>query len=397
MIKIRKNLINKVKLALLLLFVFLLPTQLGKHFFFTFSYLSGIRSDYLAPTVYLIDLVTGLIFAFNFKYFISLLKTKTFWLLAGLAVFNSIFAYNYQIAIYRNLRLIQFFLVITIIRHQKLPPTAILIPIFISSVVQLLLSIYQIVNGESFQKIAYWFGERYLNINLPSIATVHFQGKTILRPYATFSHPNSLAGFYLLFYFYVLTEKRFRQLPLLRSLFLITATSLIMISFSKIAIITFAVLNFIYLIRSTKNTCRLCLVSNVIILIITSLVFLSFQSDPLSLNNRLQLLKNGWKVFLHRPLIGVGAGNYLIVQNQQINQNIHFLNQPVHNSFFLLFIEYGIIGVAWMLIIVRRSFRQFLLKAPFVLALVSITGSFDHYWLTLIQNFIALAFIFGSL
>ena len=38
-------------------FAFLLPSQLGKHYFFSFSYLSGIRVDYLAPTLYMTDII----------------------------------------------------------------------------------------------------------------------------------------------------------------------------------------------------------------------------------------------------------------------------------------------------------------------------------------------------
>src|SRR3972149_3010131 len=46
--------INKILFFFLIL---LLPTQLGKHFFIPLSYLSGVRVDYLAPTVYLTDLI----------------------------------------------------------------------------------------------------------------------------------------------------------------------------------------------------------------------------------------------------------------------------------------------------------------------------------------------------
>src|SRR3990167_10994750 len=48
---------------ILFLFLFLLPTQFGKFFFFTFSYISGLRIDYLAYALYASDLlVVTLIF-----------------------------------------------------------------------------------------------------------------------------------------------------------------------------------------------------------------------------------------------------------------------------------------------------------------------------------------------
>src|ERR1035437_10261792 len=44
------------------LLVLFLPTQLGKHFWPNFSYVYGIRIDYLSPTLYFTDLlVIGLI------------------------------------------------------------------------------------------------------------------------------------------------------------------------------------------------------------------------------------------------------------------------------------------------------------------------------------------------
>ncbi|MCX6730896.1 MAG: hypothetical protein NTZ55_03540 [Candidatus Roizmanbacteria bacterium] len=39
-------------------FSFFIVSQLGKHFFFPFSYLSGIRIDYLAPTIYFTDILS---------------------------------------------------------------------------------------------------------------------------------------------------------------------------------------------------------------------------------------------------------------------------------------------------------------------------------------------------
>ncbi|MDP4011799.1 MAG: hypothetical protein Q8P72_06265, partial [Candidatus Roizmanbacteria bacterium] len=39
------------------LFIFFLPTQLGTFFFIPESYIDGIRIDYLAPAVYLTDIL----------------------------------------------------------------------------------------------------------------------------------------------------------------------------------------------------------------------------------------------------------------------------------------------------------------------------------------------------
>jgi len=61
-------------------FLFLLPTQLGKHWFFSFSYLSGVRSDYLAPTLYLTDVVIIFLAVINYKTIFNFLKQKKLFL-----------------------------------------------------------------------------------------------------------------------------------------------------------------------------------------------------------------------------------------------------------------------------------------------------------------------------
>src|SRR5438045_3586285 len=62
-------LLNPDKISLLffyLLFLFL-PTQFGKHFWPEFSFVYGLRLDYLSPTIYLTDILTIIIFVFSIK------------------------------------------------------------------------------------------------------------------------------------------------------------------------------------------------------------------------------------------------------------------------------------------------------------------------------------------
>ena len=46
-----------------LLFILLLPTQTSLHFWPDFAYVFGIRVDYLAPAIYLTDIVLFVLFA----------------------------------------------------------------------------------------------------------------------------------------------------------------------------------------------------------------------------------------------------------------------------------------------------------------------------------------------
>src|SRR5580700_6749474 len=53
---------SKIESFLLFFFFLLLPTQLGKHFWPDFSIVSGIRIDYLSPTIYFTDILLILLF-----------------------------------------------------------------------------------------------------------------------------------------------------------------------------------------------------------------------------------------------------------------------------------------------------------------------------------------------
>src|SRR3989338_9410931 len=65
---------SKIENALFFLTLLFLPTQLGRHFWPSFSYILGIRTDYLSPTLYLTDILILLLFIF----FIASLKLRPF-------------------------------------------------------------------------------------------------------------------------------------------------------------------------------------------------------------------------------------------------------------------------------------------------------------------------------
>lgn len=391
-------------LVLFILIALFLPTQLGRHFFFDFSYLSGVKTDYLAPAVYLTDFLIILLAFFYYKALFSFFIGPKIILLLFLFFLNILFSFNHWLAFYQFLKIIELlalFIVVakTIKKYPGRSSFFLLISFFISSLVQLTLVILQLIKKGSIQGVFYYLGERYLTINQPGVAKTSLSGIEILRPYGSFSHPNSLAGFYLLTYFFTLTFPRFKSHRLIKPLLLFSSTILIFISFSKTAIITLLLGNLFYRLKNRqKNLCRLCLISRLSILFITSLLFLSAKGDLLSLKKRLLLAKTALKIILRYPLFGVGLGNYLLAQ-QKFALPIPFLfNQPVHNVFLLFLSQAGIIISALLSLlilqpVIKKRAKPEILFFSFVILL---TGSFDHYWLTLQQNWLLLGFIAGA-
>src|SRR3989338_888017 len=105
---------------LLFLFILLLPTQLGKHFFFDFSYLSGVRVDYLAPTIYLTDILALLLLFLNLKSVIRWFINKKILILLLILLINLLFSQNIFISVYRYIKIIEFICIIFIFRQARL-------------------------------------------------------------------------------------------------------------------------------------------------------------------------------------------------------------------------------------------------------------------------------------
>jgi len=382
-----------------ILFLLLLPTQLGKHFFLHFSYLSGIRVDYLAPTVYLLDVIIFLLAIVNLKIVLKFFNNKM--VLSGLflLLINIIFSQLPEISFYWFIKIIEFLIIFSLSKKiiMTIKEKSILIILLLSGLFELFLSIIQFVSKHSVQGIFYYFGERLLTLSTPGVAKATMQGVEFLRPYGTFSHPNSLAGFFLLLYFFVLTAKKFNRHLVLKYLFLLTSSLLIFISFSKIAIISYLILNTAHFILNKKINCRFCKITRLSVIFLISLIFLQATTDPLTISKRIELVKNSINIILHHPIQGVGLGSYLVEQAKFSSKFYLFFNQPVHNIFLLFFSELGLIIGGIIIAFSLFSIRKLIKWSPYLILVIGMTGIFDHYWLTLQQNFLLMGFVTGAI
>lgn len=382
-----------------LFFIILLPTQLGKHFFPPYSYLNGVRVDYLSPTVYLTDIFVLLLLIFNFKRIFEFFKNKR--IIVGLALFviNVFMAKNKIIAFYQFLKILELLVVFSVSREliKTVKEKTILLGFFLMGFFQLSLSLCQLVLRHSVQGIFYFFGERLFNLSTPGIAKATLYGVEILRPYGTFSHPNSLAGFFLLLYFFTLTYKNFKKHFFLKYFNLLIFSILIFISFSKVAIISFLLLNTFYYILNSKIKCLFCKIARIFIPITVSIIFLQATTDPLTFEKRIDLVKNSFSILKQNLFFGTGIGNYLVVQSEFSSKYVFFFNQPVHNIFLLFLSEIGMIIGGFLLLECFKALKFLKINKEFYFVILPIilTGFFDHYWLTLQQNWLLLGLVYG--
>ncbi len=389
---------NKISFSDLLIYflLFLLPTQLGKHFFLGFSYINGLRVDYLAPAIYLTDiLVVGLVLLYR-KEIVEVIKkhSKIIALLFGFFIVNTFFSKEPVLSLYYGLRIFELFAVFIIFSKTRLSKQNIFRTLLLGGLMTLFLSLYQLSSTHSFQGIFYFLGERNINLSTPGVATIGFYGRELLRPYATFSHPNSLAGFYLLLYSLVLFSKLSKNI--LFYILHFTFAMLVFLSFSKIAIITLFFITMLYAIFE-RHGCLPCRVASIFIFLSVSLIFLQGSGDPESLSKRLVLNSDAITIIKSNLLWGVGMGQYVISQAKIPSNYPYFFMQPVHNIFFLLLAEAGILlsGIVFYLMSrfawINRANKTFMA----CLLIVIFTGLFDHYWLTLQQNMLLLGVVFG--
>ena len=212
---------------LLYLLIFLIPIQLGRHFFFSFTTIAGIPSDYLTPTVYLTDCVILLLIFLDIKsviasetkpppkrdpaaagqsrsvpphpakagFAMTLIQNRILFIFLGYCLFSSIFiAVNKWSALYKFIKIIEFVWLFKIIIRAKLKNEFAIISYSLAIIYSSILAIWQFLLQRSVG--GWWFlGERSFYASTPGIALGSAYDFVFLRPYGTFAHPNILAGF----------------------------------------------------------------------------------------------------------------------------------------------------------------------------------------------------------
>lgn len=378
------------------LFCFLLPTQLGKHFFLPFSYITGIRIDYLAPTLYVTDIFAFLLILFHLKSVLHFFKKRVFIILLILFSINAFFSLSLPLFFYRFIKMMEIISLFVIFKSRfAIYKKSIINGFTLGVIFQIPLVVGQLVFKHSLQGIWYLFGERYFSLSTPGIAKAALQGNEILRPYGTFSHPNSLAGFFLLVYLFFLTSKHITN-NVIKYTVLALCTFIVFFSFSKNAIIVFLFLNLLFFIRK-KQSCRICTLAGLLVPGILAIIFLSAQTDILSISKRLTLFSQALTLLQKHPFFGVGLGNYLLAQSIFPIKYPYFFLQPVHNIFLLFFVETGIFISSVVLFFFLMLMKTIKNNIPAVIIILGIvlTGLNDHYWLTLQQNLLLAGVLLG--
>lgn len=381
--------LNRIEKILLFLVLLFLPTQLGKHFWPEFSFVYSLPIDYLSPAVYFWDLlVMGLMLtwilskpkinklALNLFLFFLLTQTLSFWgaqnMGAGLVRLEQ-YGISGLLGVYVASQKWNF------LKSQLFYPLALGI-LFESG-----LAIAQFLKGGT---LGFWIlGERSFSITTPGIAKFNFYGLEFLRPYATFPHPNVLAG-YLIGALLLISKLKTQNLKLL----VMVGGIIIVLTMSRVAILA----GFVLLLLLFRKNMKFIIVITIIIILLSPILLTRFSAllsyDQLTLLRREELTTASWNLFLKSPLLGVGLNNFISSQQDLVAGPSRFL-QPVHNIFLLSLSETGIIGFLGLIILFYPVLKLY--PIPYTLYAILFLGLFDHYFLTLPQGYRLLFMLWG--
>ena len=419
----------------------MLPTQFGKHFWPDFTIVSGIRIDYLSPTLYVTDIVLFLLFGcFLFRKvtlpgklkFKSLnvkaqCKSKKLLIFLGLVLFfsgNVLFSARPLLSVYGVVKLSEcvfLSLYLSKIIFSKVQLQQIVLLFSVGGLFEAFLAIVQYMYQGSVNGIFYFFGERTFTGATPGIANVSINGTLLLRPYATFSHPNVLAAYVLVILVFVWSFLLKTRQALIRSIavsFLLVGSVALLLTYSRVAILLWILLVVMLFFKTgyrTVKTIKARIILSVAVLIILVIInlfplthelYFRFSNTSLSdesITQRTELLVTSWQIIRLHPFTGVGLLNFIpSLAPLQKPLPLGLYLQPVHNIFVLITAETGFIGSGIFVFFLIATILRIRKQKPgsnvtfFVLvSIILITGMFDHYWITLQQGQLLFATVIG--
>lgn len=236
-------------------------------------------------------------------------------------------------------------------------------------------------NNKSLNSILYWIGERNISITQPGIATQTVMNELKLRPYGTFSHPNSLAGYISIIsilIIYMTKDLKSRDTKKVLSIAtIIISTGILIITNSQGSQLAFTMG-----LLAIKFTNVIFLIS-VSIIILAPAILLKTNSLSYDLTYRKNQINNFLEIIRSTNLLtGSGLNTSISIYPKFFSPNTQTL-QPIHNIIYLFILETGlivsIIALQKIKMIIAGTYKP-------IIVVILVTGSFDHYWLTLHQN-----------
>lgn len=428
---------------LLVVIVFAIPLNLGKHFIIPSSYVNGLLVDYLIPTLYVQDILVfcfSLVFIFEAtksknraNYKSSFSKINKSWLIPLATIFifsfglSSIGSVNITASLVAFLRfsLYTFFCFSAVIvllesdKSENLPLSTggnledielgaqtfysnypvFLKVAFFSLFLFLVLGTVQLVLQRSVFNNYLVLGEQPYTSATFGISVETFFGNKYVPPYSTFRHPNVFAGYVGLLVFFLFTNLKDLRNLVSRKLLVLCFTMCVIVlvsasSFNAFLAILIGFLLYYGFSSSANNKNRQAGVT-LAIFILSIVISFSFLINTVpdftsvyspSVVVRAALASKSKHIIIDNSLFGTGlATSPQLLESYYFERERRF-PQPVHNIFLLLGSETGLIGLVLFLSFFLYTLRFFYINKNYgslcFVLLYFLLGLFDHFIFT---------------
>ncbi|MEK7592212.1 MAG: O-antigen ligase family protein, partial [Patescibacteria group bacterium] len=372
-----------------------------------------------------------------------LLNTIYLMLIPLFIYFNILNAASRPVALYSWFKFFEYVLLFMYIIKTKpsiyFLSTGLTVGILYSSII----AIGQFLLQHSLGGIFWFLGERTFTVDTPGIARFplclpsFFGCIEFLRSYATFPHPNVLAGYLAVGVPLLLnkqiakyTNKQINKLNTVRKIAIVLGLLALVLTFSRSAVLVmilfglfrfmqFFIFDKVKLVNTARpeRSRREYRILNTAFMIHTSIfkkaailfVFLlcvvglyvlkNFNLAEESLVVRQELMASAWTLFQSSPLFGIGLGNFIVRLPDVLTAHSVYFLQPVHNIYLLLLSEIGIVGIGSLLLFgyiflntaisnIKNQKSNIQLKNKkshhalrITLFVILVLGFVDHYWL----------------
>lgn len=413
------SLANNPSEVLFLLFLFLLPSQLGKHFWPPYAFINGLRVDYLSPTLYLSDIVVLLLFLEMLPILLRLVKSKilipVFFVLVYLSTVSLLSAWPIS-SLFGVIRMGEIMLVgwfITRFIGKSKLFTKSTIVLAASLVGESILAIWQFLLQHSVGGLWYWLGERSFSILTPGIANANLSGNLVLRPYGTFPHPNVLGGFCVIlvcFLLYFPLHAPRKSVTILVRVAIFSGIITTIISMSRTAMLVLMFVLVIWFLqrmyKGIKQNLPLLLAGATLVGVVIfsgiSVRFSSMRASDEAVVVRELLFAQAVQLFENNQITGVGVLNFLPSLALQVDPLRSYRDlQPVHSLYLLILSETGIVGTlmffAAIIFCLHRIWQSKVYRPGKLLLFLSLLllGLTDHYFYTIHQGQLIVGFVLG--
>jgi O-antigen ligase len=349
-------------------------------------------------------------------------KTKIFFFLSSplfvgvLAVLflSTVNAVNIPEALYGDIKALEFiffgYYTYRFFQYHSLKP---LFYIFsLSAFIVSLLAVVQFFLQRSVGSVFYFLGERTFTASTLGIATFPLQGHSVLRPYATFPHPNVLA-FFLLFSLVIIVLGAVREKDSLRKVGMWSVCFLssvaLLLTFSRVTLLCFLLLFGFFCFFSVKEREKrvlfIVVFFGMMVFCLPLLVGRLFDIPLLyrDLFFRESLASISFSILQKNLFFGVGLNNFFFHELPFQKTISPIFLQPVHSIYLFIASETGIAGLllfVWFLVKTflrdRKKVVSNFQHTVFLLLLCALfIGLFDHFLLTLQQGQLMFSFLLG--